>query len=141
MRTLHLGPEELLVAAKIAVQHDDTADRGRPRDQRRRGPYPRRRADRPRIYLEPDIYSEARGHGRQETGGDPGRLFPDTGELTASTTGGPRRYRSPAVYPGTTGGPRRYRAPNTVAGTGHRPATSHHAAVGLRATGVTGVDS
>ncbi|MYU09948.1 cation diffusion facilitator family transporter [Streptomyces sp. SID8361] len=25
MRTLHLGPEELLVAAKIAVQHDDTA--------------------------------------------------------------------------------------------------------------------
>ena len=26
MRTLHLGPEELLVAAKIAVQHDDTAE-------------------------------------------------------------------------------------------------------------------
>jgi cation diffusion facilitator family transporter len=25
MRTLHLGPEELLIAAKIAVQHDDTA--------------------------------------------------------------------------------------------------------------------
>lgn len=25
MRTLHLGPEELLVAAKIAVEHDDTA--------------------------------------------------------------------------------------------------------------------
>ncbi|WP_237773120.1 cation diffusion facilitator family transporter, partial [Streptomyces luteocolor] len=25
MRTLHLGPEELLVAAKVAVQHDDTA--------------------------------------------------------------------------------------------------------------------
>ena len=25
MRTLHLGPEELLVAAKIAVRHDDTA--------------------------------------------------------------------------------------------------------------------
>ncbi|CAM5538167.1 S-inosyl-L-homocysteine hydrolase [Streptomyces tanashiensis] len=25
MRTLHLGPEELLVAAKIAVQHDETA--------------------------------------------------------------------------------------------------------------------
>jgi cation diffusion facilitator family transporter len=25
MRTMHLGPEEILVAAKIAVQHDDTA--------------------------------------------------------------------------------------------------------------------
>jgi divalent metal cation (Fe/Co/Zn/Cd) transporter len=25
LRTLHLGPEELLVAAKIAVEHDDTA--------------------------------------------------------------------------------------------------------------------
>jgi len=25
MRTLHLGPDELLVAAKIAVRHDDTA--------------------------------------------------------------------------------------------------------------------
>jgi len=26
LRTLHLGPEELLVAAKIAVAHDNTAD-------------------------------------------------------------------------------------------------------------------
>jgi len=25
MRTMHLGPDELLVAAKIAVDHDDTA--------------------------------------------------------------------------------------------------------------------
>jgi len=25
MRTMHLGPEELLVAAKIAVRHDETA--------------------------------------------------------------------------------------------------------------------
>ncbi len=25
LRTLHVGPEELLVAAKIAVTHDDTA--------------------------------------------------------------------------------------------------------------------
>jgi hypothetical protein len=25
MRTVHLGPEELLVAAKIAVRHDETA--------------------------------------------------------------------------------------------------------------------
>ncbi|AWE50652.1 MULTISPECIES: cation diffusion facilitator family transporter [Streptomyces] len=59
MRTLHLGPEELLVAAKIAVQHDDTAAEiagainaaeGRIRDA-----VPIARV----IYLEPDIYSEA----------------------------------------------------------------------------------
>ncbi|OII64890.1 cation transporter [Streptomyces sp. CC53] len=55
MRTLHLGPDELLVAAKIAVQSDDTAARvaaaidaaeGRVRDA-----VPIARV----IYLEPDI--------------------------------------------------------------------------------------
>ncbi|MER7795634.1 cation diffusion facilitator family transporter [Streptomyces sp. NPDC097640] len=55
MRTLHLGPEELLVAAKIAVQHDDTAaEVARAIDAaeaRIREAVPIARA----IYLEPDI--------------------------------------------------------------------------------------
>ncbi|MFI0719113.1 cation diffusion facilitator family transporter [Streptomyces sp. NPDC021224] len=59
MRTLHLGPEELLVAAKIAVQHDDTAaEVARAIDaaeERIRAAEPFARV----IYLEPDIYSEA----------------------------------------------------------------------------------
>jgi len=57
MRTLHLGPEELLVAAKIAVRHDETAgDVARAIDSAER----RIRAAEPTarvIYLEPDIYS------------------------------------------------------------------------------------
>ncbi|SHM01441.1 cation diffusion facilitator family transporter [Actinacidiphila paucisporea] len=59
MRTLHLGPEELLVAAKIAVKHDDTATEvARAIDaaeERIRAAEPFARV----IYLEPDIYSEA----------------------------------------------------------------------------------
>ncbi|MBY8876934.1 cation diffusion facilitator family transporter [Actinacidiphila acidipaludis] len=59
MRTLHLGPEELLVAAKIAVRHDDTAaEVARAIDaaeERIRAAEPFARV----IYLEPDIYSEA----------------------------------------------------------------------------------
>lgn len=56
MRTLHLGPEELLVAAKVAVEHDDTAgDVARAIDEaenRIRQAVPSARA----IYLEPDIF-------------------------------------------------------------------------------------
>jgi len=55
MRTLHLGPEELLVAAKIAVQHNDSAsDVARAIDgaeRRIREGVPIARV----IYLEPDI--------------------------------------------------------------------------------------
>jgi len=55
MRTLHLGPEELLVAAKIAVQHSDSAgDVARAIDgaeRRIREAVPIARV----IYLEPDI--------------------------------------------------------------------------------------
>ncbi|GHF11152.1 MULTISPECIES: cation diffusion facilitator family transporter [Streptomyces] len=55
MRTLHLGPEELLVAAKIAVRHDDTAAQvARAIDEaeaRIREAVPIARV----IYLEPDI--------------------------------------------------------------------------------------
>ncbi|MCJ1678873.1 cation diffusion facilitator family transporter [Streptomyces sp. APSN-46.1] len=56
MRTLHLGPEELLVAAKIAVQHDNTAtevaDAINAAEARIREAVPIARV----IYLEPDIY-------------------------------------------------------------------------------------
>ncbi|MGW1457415.1 cation diffusion facilitator family transporter [Streptomyces albidoflavus] len=59
MRTLHLGPEELLVAAKLAVQHDDTAAEVaaaiNAAEARIRDAVPIARA----IYLEPDIYDEA----------------------------------------------------------------------------------
>ncbi|GAA4222102.1 cation diffusion facilitator family transporter [Streptosporangium album] len=55
MRTLHLGPEEILVAAKIAVDHDDTAAevaRGIDEaEQRIRAAVPTARV----IYLEPDL--------------------------------------------------------------------------------------
>ncbi|GGO88056.1 cation diffusion facilitator family transporter [Wenjunlia tyrosinilytica] len=57
MRTLHLGPEELLVAAKIAVRHDDTAavvaEAIDDAERRIREAVPIARV----IYLEPDIYS------------------------------------------------------------------------------------
>jgi cation diffusion facilitator family transporter len=59
MRTLHLGPEELLIAAKIAVRHDDTAadvaSAINAAEARIRDAVPIARV----IYLEPDIYSEA----------------------------------------------------------------------------------
>ncbi len=54
LRTMHLGPEELLVAAKIAVP-TTTTTRHR-RDHRRRRSSPARgAADRKVVYLEPDI--------------------------------------------------------------------------------------
>lgn len=60
MKTLHLGPEELLVAAKIAVRHDDTAGdvaRGiNAVEDRIRARVPIARV----IYLEPDIFSAAK---------------------------------------------------------------------------------
>jgi cation diffusion facilitator family transporter len=60
MRTLHLGPEELLVAAKIAVRAEDTArDVAQAIDSaedRIRATEPFARV----IYLEPDVYSAER---------------------------------------------------------------------------------
>ncbi|WP_406216753.1 cation diffusion facilitator family transporter [Streptomyces canus] len=74
MRTLHLGPEELLIAAKIAVQHDDTAAEVasaiNAAESRIREAVPIARV----IYLEPDIYSEteaAKGADREATPGGP----------------------------------------------------------------------
>lgn len=59
MRTLHLGPEELLVAAKIAVRCEERADEVawaiNAVEQRIREAEPIARV----IYLEPDIYSAA----------------------------------------------------------------------------------
>jgi cation diffusion facilitator family transporter len=56
MRTMHLGPDELLVAAKIAVKHDETADvvaKGIDAAEARiREAVPIARV----VYLEPDIY-------------------------------------------------------------------------------------
>ncbi|MGA8113729.1 MAG: cation diffusion facilitator family transporter [Actinocatenispora sp.] len=56
MRTLHLGPDELLVAAKIAVHHDDTAARIAHGidavEARIRSAVPIARV----IYLEPDLF-------------------------------------------------------------------------------------
>ena len=74
MRTLHLGPEELLVAAKIAVRHDDTATEIAAAidaaEARIRDAVPIARV----IYLEPDIYSEreaAKGPDPEATPGGP----------------------------------------------------------------------
>ncbi|GHE76805.1 transporter [Streptomyces longispororuber] len=74
MRTLHLGPEELLVAAKIAVRHDDTAREIsasiNAAEDRIRAAVPIARV----IYLEPDIYSEeaaAAGPSPTKTPGGP----------------------------------------------------------------------
>ncbi|MBA4866464.1 cation transporter [Streptomyces sp. PSKA54] len=74
MRTLHIGPEELLVAAKIAVRHDNTAAEVAAAidaaEARIRKDVPIARV----IYLEPDIYSEteaAKGADREATPGGP----------------------------------------------------------------------
>ncbi len=72
MRTLHLGPEELLVAAKIAVQHDDTAAEVasaiNAAEARIRTAVPIARV----IYLEPDIYSESAAQAGTNPGKTPG---------------------------------------------------------------------
>ncbi|WP_415952660.1 cation diffusion facilitator family transporter [Streptomyces sp. KLOTTS4A1] len=72
MRTLHLGPEELLVAAKIAVRHDDTAAEVAAAidaaEGRIRTAVPIARV----IYLEPDIYSEAAAAAGDDLSKNPG---------------------------------------------------------------------
>ena len=70
MRTLHLAPDELLVAAKIAVAHDDTAAdvaRGIDAAERRiRAAVPIAKV----IYLEPDL--DRRPQGDQSNTSDEG---------------------------------------------------------------------
>ncbi|MFF8906815.1 cation diffusion facilitator family transporter [Streptomyces olivaceoviridis] len=76
MRTLHLGPEELLIAAKIAVQHDDTATEVagaiNAAEARIRAAVPIARV----IYLEPDIYSEAEAAKGPDPAATPGGPTP-----------------------------------------------------------------
>ncbi|MFD3536515.1 cation diffusion facilitator family transporter [Streptomyces sp. NPDC058664] len=75
MRTLHLGPEELLVAAKIAVRHDESATEVanaiNAAEERIRAAVPIARV----IYLEPDIYSEQAA----STGRNPAKTPDDAG--------------------------------------------------------------
>ncbi|MGW6294578.1 cation diffusion facilitator family transporter [Streptomyces sp. NPDC055058] len=77
MRTLHLGPEELLVAAKIAVRHDDTAVRIATAidaaEARIREAVPIARV----IYLEPDIYKAAEAARGADPEATPGGPAPD----------------------------------------------------------------
>ncbi|CAM5235866.1 transporter [Streptomyces narbonensis] len=72
MRTLHLGPEELLVAAKVAVRHDDTATEVanaiNAAEERIRAAVPIARV----IYLEPDIYSATAASAGQNPAKAPG---------------------------------------------------------------------
>jgi cation diffusion facilitator family transporter len=74
MRTVHLGPEELLVAAKVAVRHNETADeiaRGiDAAEERIRAAVPIARV----IYLEPDIYQAAKAAKAKETSSDSGAV-------------------------------------------------------------------
>ncbi|MFP3992038.1 cation diffusion facilitator family transporter [Streptomyces sp. E11-3] len=79
MRTLHLGPEELLVAAKIAVRHDDTAAEVAAAidaaEERIRAAVPIARV----IYLEPDVYSAAAAASGADPAASPGGPVPDAG--------------------------------------------------------------
>ena len=74
MRTLHLGPEELLVAAKIAVRHDNTAAEVATAIDAAEARIRENVAIARVIYLEPDIYSEAeaaKGSDREAAPGGP----------------------------------------------------------------------
>ncbi|MEU3950375.1 cation diffusion facilitator family transporter [Streptomyces sp. NPDC029526] len=77
MRTLHLGPEELLVAAKIAVRHDDTATQIATAidaaEARVREAVPIARV----IYLEPDVYKAAEAAKGADPEATPGGPAPD----------------------------------------------------------------
>ncbi len=76
MRTLHLGPEELLVAAKIAVRHDNTAaevaNAINAAEARIRASVPIARV----IYLEPDIYDAATAAAGNNPAATPGGPTP-----------------------------------------------------------------
>jgi cation diffusion facilitator family transporter len=92
MRTLHLGPEELLVAAKIAVEHDDTAGEVaqaiNAAESRIREAVPIARV----IYLEPDIYSASAAASGANLAKNPGGPAPATTEpptTPAETPGNP----------------------------------------------------
>jgi len=100
MKTLHLGPEELLVAAKVAVRHDETAVEVAQGidavEERIRRAVPIARV----IYLEPDIYSSlaaARGSDREAGPGGDGAAHASSGGDGAAPAGvdaaGPGEHR------------------------------------------------
>ncbi|WP_257002171.1 cation diffusion facilitator family transporter [Streptomyces sp. WZ.A104] len=116
MRTLHLGPEELLVAAKIAVQHDDTATEVanaiNAAENRIRDAVPIARV----IYLEPDIFdAEAATKGT-----NPAKppTTPSTPNTSTGTTPAPGTGTIPGTDTDTTSG--------TTSGTDHLPKDSGH---------------
>jgi cation diffusion facilitator family transporter len=82
MKTLHLGPEELLVAAKVAVAPCETAAEVarhiNDTEVRIRDAVPIARV----IYLEPDVY-DARAAGRPAEGGQAGHVPGDVAGATA----------------------------------------------------------
>jgi cation diffusion facilitator family transporter len=87
MRTLHLGPDELLVAAKVAVRHDDTAavvaqaiDAA---EARIRQAVPIARV----IYLEPDIHRESAAAARPNSRPS-SNPRPSSGPSSDATSGG-----------------------------------------------------
>ena len=91
MRTLHLGPEELLVAAKVGVGRRETAEEVASGidavEARIREAVPIARV----IYLEPDIYRERAVSDGRRPGASAGEPSPDP--ITARTgtpAGGPR---------------------------------------------------
>ena len=92
MRTVHLSPDSLLVAAKVAVRADDSADdRGA---RHRRGRERRVRAALPMadvIYLEPDIYQESKADQTDPAIRIVQRAWGDTGEPAS----GPSRQARP----------------------------------------------
>ncbi|MFI7363345.1 cation diffusion facilitator family transporter [Streptomyces sp. NPDC050149] len=98
MRTLHLGPEELLVAAKIAVQHDDTATEVanaiNAAESRIREAVPIARV----IYLEPDIYNAAAA----AAGVNPAKALDGT---PGATPAGPTADDTPGDAPDTPADP------------------------------------
>ena len=96
MRTQHLGPDELLVAAKIAVAARRHGGRGRPGHRRRRGAGPRRRADRPgdlpRARHPPPVH---------RAGGRPGGDRPGRVRCPPATSGGRRPWAGVDASPVT----------------------------------------
>ena len=92
MKTLHLGPEELLVAVKIGVARTDVGGRRRGHDRRRRARHPRRRADRPGHLPRARHLSRGPRPGRATRAAGAGRALSD------------RQFRSSAASRGL-GGP------------------------------------
>ena len=97
LKTMHLGPEELLVAAKVAVDAGPGRRRRRAGDRRRRGAGTGRRPDRPGDVPRARPLPGARGQVAVLTGsGSPGREEP--GQQEDGAAGEDRRRRSGPLH-------------------------------------------